>query len=168
MRMSFGSAMMYLFNAGWPWCVVEVLLTALVICLMVRNVETWSDKFKAKQRVPIPLVLVISMFSIVICCVIDFLWNLWSIYDLNGGTLNMLSSFAHDLFVTKIYVYGLVASLILLVSGIYFICLKPYRIVGIIMVLLAVGIFWLSVAAFQPAKIFDKRLSRPTVKYDLG
>ena len=72
MNVSFGSAIMQLFQDGWPWCFVEVVITSLVICLMVRNVETWSDKFKERSVVPIPLVLVITFFSIGICCVIDF------------------------------------------------------------------------------------------------
>ena len=67
--------------------------------------------------------------------------------------------------------YGLVASLILLLSGIYFACLKPYRISGIIMI---VSLLW----AYSLASVYltqnaegrpaVKRISHPIVHYDLG
>lgn len=156
-------------DVGLLWCGVEVLITSVVICLMVRNVETWSDKFKEKHRVPLPLVLVISFVSIAICCAIDYLWNLWSIYDTAGGTLDQLSGFARDLFADKMYVYMILASIILLLCGIYFVCLKPYRVSGLVLIALALCVFALCIFFAQQdfALELKKRIlsMRGRVKY---
>ena len=117
-----------------PWSIAEVLIASFVICIMVRNVETWSPKFRERHSTPMPLVLLIALLTCVLCFLIDFLWNLWVVYDMNTGTWTELLASAKLLMHSNVSAYVLLTAVICIICGIYFICLKPYRVSGIVLI----------------------------------